>query len=173
MRKPNDPPPRWQAPVAYLLTTTTYGTWLHGDAHGSINRHGWSVRTRFLGPDPELEERKRKQMKQPPFKLGAQERGVVHHAILDYCDLKQWPLKAINVRTNHIHVVVNAVEDGARMLGAMKSRATRLLRENGLIGADRKVWTYRGGITFLVNEDEVAEAIRYVMDGQGPDLPMA
>ncbi|MBK8207753.1 MAG: hypothetical protein IPK87_13345 [Planctomycetes bacterium] len=161
---------RWHAPIAYLLTTTTYGTWLHGDERGSVNRHGWSDRTRYLGPDPELEAHRRKLMKQPAFTFDAVSAGAVDCAIREHCTFKQWPLRALNVRTNHFHAVVLAVHDGARMLGAMKSRATRVLREGGLVAEDREIWTKRGAVTLLLTQEEVSAAVRYVEDGQGPDL---
>jgi hypothetical protein len=30
-------------PLAYLITIRTYGTWLHGDEKGSVDRHGFNT----------------------------------------------------------------------------------------------------------------------------------
>ena len=30
-------------PMGYLITFNTYGTWLHGDARGSVDRHGKNI----------------------------------------------------------------------------------------------------------------------------------
>jgi len=38
-------------PLAYLITFTTYGTWLHGDPRGSVDREHNVWGTPFLDPD--------------------------------------------------------------------------------------------------------------------------
>ena len=30
-------------PLAYLITIRTFGTWLHGDLRGSVDRHGKNI----------------------------------------------------------------------------------------------------------------------------------
>ena len=32
-----------QFPLAYLITFRTFGTWLHGDDRGSMDRHGKNI----------------------------------------------------------------------------------------------------------------------------------
>lgn len=36
----------------YLLTWNTFGTWLHGDERGSVDRKGKTFREKFLDHDP-------------------------------------------------------------------------------------------------------------------------
>ena len=36
---------------SYFLTFTTYGTWLHGDTRGSVDREHNIVETPYLEPD--------------------------------------------------------------------------------------------------------------------------
>jgi REP element-mobilizing transposase RayT len=119
-----------------------------------------------------LEAHRRKLMKQPAYWLDAKARGVVDAAIREHCDHKGWDLWALNVRTNHFHAVVPPSIDGGKVLGAMKARATRMLRQKGVVAPDRLIWTRRGGITLLLTADEVSQAVRYVIEGRGPMLAM-
>jgi len=38
-------------PLAYLITFRAYGTWLHGDARGSIDRFHNRYRSLYIEPD--------------------------------------------------------------------------------------------------------------------------
>ena len=52
-----------------------------------------------------------------------------------------------------------------------KSYATRKLREAGLCDAESKVWSRHGSTRRLWTEEAVESACRYVIDGQGVELP--
>lgn len=158
-------------PIAYLLTWTTYGTWLHGDERGSYDRKAKSRRSKFLPPDIRFEALRRSQLKHPPLLIEPPMRRVVRVAIEGDCDYRNWHLYALNVRTNHVHAVLGYHADPSRMLQTLKGRATRKLREAGLVDPDRPVWTPSGSKTWLLDEDELRDAIVYVLHRQGPDLP--
>ncbi|MCZ7608150.1 MAG: transposase [Planctomycetota bacterium] len=152
--------------LAWHLTFTTHGTWLHGDERRSVSRNP-SVR---LPPDPFLHEYMQGKLKHPPVSLDASSRKIVREAIEDYCRFKNWPLLALNVRSNHVHVVIKAVENSSKMLNAIKARATRMLREAGAFDADRPIWTERGNQGRLLTEKAVNDAINYVLNEQGPEI---
>ena len=95
-------------PLAYFFSFHTYGTWLHGDDRGSVDR----VRNRYGSPRLPVNTRwhdyNRKALKGRPFILGPKERRVVKEAIRETCQFRKWCLLASNLRTNHVHVVVTA-----------------------------------------------------------------
>ncbi|MCB9932328.1 MAG: transposase [Planctomycetes bacterium] len=152
--------------LAWHLTFTTRGTWLHGDERRSVSRNP-SVR---LPPDPFLHEYMKGKLKHPPVTLDASSRKIVREAIEGYCRFKNWPVLALNVRSNHVHVVIKAVENSSKMLNAIKARATRMLREAGKFDADRPIWTERGNQGRLLTEKSVNDAINYVLNEQGPEI---
>ena len=81
-------------------------------------------------------------------------------------------MRAINVRTNHIHTVVSAShKKPGRVLGAFKANATRQLRQDNLWRNSFSPWADEGSKRRLWNEQSVARAIDYVLNGQGDDLP--
>ena len=57
-------------PLADLITIRTYGTWLHGDEKGSVDRHGFNTygATR-MSYNEKLKNFMKQEMKEPPFYL--------------------------------------------------------------------------------------------------------
>lgn len=129
---------------------------------------------RRLAADPVLEAQMRSRMKFPAMYLNGAMRKIVREAIEEHCQFRGWNLSAVNVRTNHVHVVVGAAAEPQKMIGSLKARATRLLRDAQVVDAARPVWTSEGGdVRRLRSREEVTAACRYVADGQGADLPEA
>lgn len=155
----------------YFVTFTSYGTWLHGDERGSHDRKGTTERTARLAPDPALEAQMRLRMKHAPITLSGSMRKIVRESIAEHCDYRGWRVLELNVRTNHVHLVVRADAAGSRVLNSIKARATRSLREAQLLEADRPVWTERGSCRVMKTAEDVASACDYVRNGQGADLP--
>lgn len=155
--------------LAYLISFRSYGTWLHGDKRGSIdrfhNRHG----DPYLSPNETWQSYNRKELKTNPFILGVKERRLVKMAIRETCRIRQWHLQAFNVRTNHVHTVVTAKRNPSLVLNAFKGNATRHLRENQLWPHQFSPWADKGSKIRLWNEQSVANAIDYVLNGQGDD----
>jgi REP element-mobilizing transposase RayT len=125
-------------------------------------------RPKPIESDPTLEKQMRDRMTHPATMLNGAQRHCVGEAIDGYCKFKGWHLYALNVRTNHVHVVVGALGDAQRVIGAFKARATRLLREAGLVAASQPVWTSEGGdARKLLDHKSVVNACDYVNNGQG------
>src|SRR5579883_215662 len=73
--------------MTYLITLTTYGTHLPGDARGSFDHIRQGVR-RFLPIEPRLEQWSRAQMTHPPFRLESeQSRCAVLKAMTEVCKI--------------------------------------------------------------------------------------
>ena len=156
-------------PRAFLLTWTTYGTWLHGDSMGSADRSGEHRYGRtYIEENHGRNRFEISELRSSPVVLGEHQRTVVNKAIGDHTEFRKWGLHAINVRTNHVHVVVSCPCPPEKPLREFKAWATRRLREAKLVGSGARVWTRHGSTRYLFNDDAVQRAIRYVRDGQGP-----
>jgi len=158
-------------PKAFLLTFRTYGNWLHGDDRGSVddlhNEYGAPLRP----PDAAMRNYEAAILRQPPMMLSQPMRTVINEALVDECSYRGWELMERSVRTNHVHVVVGfAGLEPEKMTQRLKARATRWLRERGLITKDRLVWSDRpGSRRYLWTEEQVKAACAYVLEGQ--DVP--
>lgn len=158
-------------PIAYLLTFRTYGTWLHGDERGSIDKYHnrFGGRRAVVSHDREAVDRRR--LKSPPFLLNAEARKIGEQAIWEVAEIRHWNLIALNVRTNHAHVVTGANAPSGKMLGNFKAFSTRRLREGELWRFEHSPWVDKGSRRSLWIEDHVSAAANYVLHGQGGPLP--
>ena len=157
--------------VGYLLTFRCYGTWLHGDDRGSMDRR---FHNRYgspkIAPDAEKVSTKSRMLKSSTFIMGSGEREIVKDAIKDTCRIRQYLLQALNVRSNHVHVVTGNHGDPDRMMSAFKAHATRALRSAGLLAAEAKAWSRHGSTKYLWTDAEVINAMEYVLYAQGDEF---
>jgi REP element-mobilizing transposase RayT len=157
-------------PGTYFITFTGYGTWVPGDQRGSSERLKFPGITVTRPEDRWREKLARNRMAETPMMFGGTERSCIADAITSVCDYCQWPLLALNVRTNHVHVVVVSSSPAERVMNGLKAWSTRRLREAGLIDGRNKVWTRHGSTRYLFTPADVARAVEYVVEGQGVDL---
>jgi REP element-mobilizing transposase RayT len=103
--------------------------------------------------------------------MGPGQRAIVLKAIVEVCRYRCWSLLAAQVRSNHIHAVVDADVAPEAVMNAFKSYASRALnvREPGHSGRIR--WARHGSAQYLWSSTTVAAAVRYILDKQGE--PMA
>jgi REP element-mobilizing transposase RayT len=148
-------------PLAYLITFRTYGTWPPGDGRGAFHH------ARFLQPSAPLRSEARERFASEPFVLFPHARRVVEWAIREACEHKGWTLHALNVRTNHVHLVAAMLAPPERGMGTVKAWATRRLREHGITAHDERAWSRHGSTRYLWSEAEVERAVRYVVEWQG------
>ena len=154
-------------PLAHFLTLHGYGTKLHGDAGGTVDR----TRNRFgepvLPPHAGLAAARRARMVQPPMTFAAAARSALLGAVEKTCEHRGWPLLALHVRTTHLHVVLRSGDAPERVMNDLKAYGTRRLRGDALVGPDRRVWSRHGSTKHLFDEDAVRRAVRYVILEQG------
>jgi hypothetical protein len=162
---------RMSEPLAFLLTFRTYGTWLHGDDRGSVDDEHNALGAPMLGPSPRRAAYEAARMTASPLLLDENMRAVVDAAIQDQCRYRAWELIERAVRSNHVHAVIGyGGVPPERVAGELKSRATRWLRQRGLLPADRPVWAAGpGSRRYLWRPEQVAAAVAYVHEGQ--DVP--
>lgn len=140
--------------LGYMVTWTTYGSWLQGDARGYV-KDG-----KILGENKGLEQANRKMLIGDRFKLKKEQREVARRAILLEAERIGEKILAISVCSNHIHVVIgkggNSVD---KVVNRFKSAAYYALRENGV---EERVWTRGYDKRFCFDENSLAERIKYV-----------
>jgi REP element-mobilizing transposase RayT len=152
-------------PLAYLITFTTYGTWLHGDKRGSVDRNHNEYRSDFLPEKREFEQQDCKLLKNDGVLLDEKCRNIVLNAIISQCDFRNWFVYAVHVRSNHIHIVVSALEKPEKIMTVLKSYSTRELRAASINKS--RFWTTHGSTRYLWTKEKLDAAIKYVRDGQG------
>ena len=151
----------YSPPLAYFITFTTYGTWLHGDERGSVERGGVHVdeNNRRVFFEQSL-------MKHAPVILTAAQRRIVDETVRRVAQYRGWRLDALNVRTNHVHSVISGDDSGTKILADLKSWSTRELRQRGEFETDAEIWTAGGSAIPRFTEEEWQESVYYVNECQ-------
>jgi len=157
-------------PLAYFITLRTYGTWLHGDERGTVDKNHNTYKTPMLAADPSRKIASAARMKDEPFLLAADSAALVEQTVREVCSHRGWNLRTVHARTNHVHIVVAANQSPERVMNDFKSWATRRLREHGYAGAEQTVWTGHGSTPYLWTEPQLMAAIEYVKNWQGGPL---
>ena len=164
---------------SWLLTSTTYGTWLPGDARGFVGRvtdarEGDGPLKRRIEHDapgaeydrdvPGLRRSALELMRGGPVWLTAEQAGVVAAQFGVTSTHRGWELLAVAVMANHFHAVLSAAEDVPAdvLLRDVKCYAARELNRLWPRPASGTWWTASGSRRLLPDSDSVERAIRYV-----------
>ena len=150
-------------PLAFFITWTTHGTWMHGDRRGSVDREHNSPGSSYIAPDARRAGRDRMAMDTDAVVLDPGARRVVEAGIREHAEHKSWIIHALSVRSNHVHVVITASsERPERVMGGFKAWATRALRTRALADPTGRVWTRHGSTRWINDERSLLAAIDYV-----------
>jgi len=149
-------------PIAYHVSWTCYGQWLHGDVRGFVDRRHHTPGEPYPYNVPQWVADAANRMSETPCWLTEAERRIADHAIREACAFREWCLHALNVQPDHVHAVVGAGAcPGADVRTRLKDRATRALKAAGTQGRTHW-WTDGGKVEVLVDERRLHEAIEYV-----------
>lgn len=158
-------------PLGYFITFRCYGTWLHGDARGSMDLEHRAYGSPTLPPNPIREHWEKSRLRHPPTSLDDRSRDVVAQTIREVCESRNWQLRALSVRGNHVHVVVTADGKPETVMGTLKAWCSRRLRDAGMHRSGSQMWSRHGSTVYLWHEKQVESACEYVINGQGDPLP--
>ncbi|HUQ72070.1 MAG TPA: transposase [Planctomycetaceae bacterium] len=156
-------------PLAFHLTWTAYGTWLSGDERGWVE----SGRTGIQSSDRQRFEQARSRLAEPSVEFTSEQRELILTTIQDHCRHRGWTLHAVNIRSNHVHVVVSGLCEPETMMNQFKAWCSRRLSDAAGLSAKvarhagRRRWFTAHGSTKWINDEQyLADAIHYVLHGQ-------
>lgn len=114
-------------PLAYFITFTCYGTWLHGGKSTSVDYYNNIPGTEFIPYDRRRLYQVKNLMLETPYSLDELRRHIVLQAICEVCRYRQWVLLAVHVRSNHVHLVIHAQISPEHIMNTVKAYASRYL----------------------------------------------
>ena len=157
--------------MRYFITFACYGAHLHGDESGSVDRRHSLFGGRTLEADPQRARAERRSMNEAPYEMDSDSRAIVLRTLAEVCSHRGWNLLAAHVRTNHVHVIVEAEVQPEKVMNDFKAHASRALNRIEANEPGRRRWARHGSTRWLWRDQDVGEAIRYVVEQQGE--PMA
>ena len=165
----------------WLLTWTTYGTWLPGDSRCFVSNirisPGPEIRLNTPGTPtapsmPELRQHVEKLLSAPPVFLNRQHADVLLAQFQETANYRGWLLIGAAVMVSHVHVAVGVPvdPDPETMLRDFKAYGSRALNRRWGKPKSDTWWTESGSKRRLKTDDSVLRATRYVRDQESPLL---
>ncbi len=140
--------------VGYMVTWTTYGTWLQGDKRGYVQDG------KILQADTKLETANKKLQKFEIVRLTSEQRKVVEDAILKEAERIGQKILALAVYSNHIHLVAGSGKESIEnTVSRYKNVATSALKKTRLT---KRIWTRGFDKRFCFNGEQIEQKIEYV-----------
>ena len=140
--------------VGYMLTWTTYGSWLQGD------ERGWVRDGKVQGPNAPLRQANASQQVDEVVHLSAEERTAVRKAILEESARQKYALRAVAVAADHVHVVMEYQDKPiGQVVRGYKSKGWAVLRS---MRARGKLWTRGYDKRFCFDKATLEQRAAYV-----------
>jgi hypothetical protein len=157
----------------WLITWTTYGTWLPGDARGFVGnvreQDGVQITHNVPGTPydadlPTLTNYAREHMKGAPVTLDEFDANALICQYQETTSIRTWMLFAASVMYNHTHVVIGVAGDPDldSLLETLKSWATRRLQRDRVLPPNGTFWTEKGSKRKLPDQHALCEGVIYV-----------
>jgi len=129
--------------IGYMITWTTYGTWLQGEKKGYVKK----VKV-FCG-NAKLQKSNVIKQKGKAVRLDKKNCAIVREAILNEAEKLGQVIYSLAVCSSHVHLVA----------GRYKRAATTALRANGFV---ERVWTKGYDKRYCFDEESLRNRIGYV-----------
>ena len=140
--------------IGYMVTWTTYGTWLQGDKRGYV-KNG-----KILAQNDKLKSANQRQQKYPTVKLNSEQKQIVENTIIEEARRINHKIFAIVVCSNHVHIVAGvSAESIEQAVHRYKYSATLALRK---FVSQGKIWSKGFDKRFCFTGKELENKVRYV-----------
>ena len=140
--------------LGYMITFTTYGTWLQGDKRGFV-KDGETY-----AANQSLADSNKQNLSKSPVRLSKKHRAIAAEAIFEKADKLDQKILALAVCSNHVHLVADYVPTPiGKIVSHYKNSAQAALRKAGLAG---RVWTKGFDKRYCFDEQALKSRIDYV-----------
>lgn len=165
----------------WLLTWTTYGSWLPGDERGfvgmnrefGLDRHSRNQPNEFPSqPNETLNKYSQQIMRGDAIRLDVEQAEVLFAQFEETASYRNWTLHAVAIMANHIHCVLGVLGDpeSEDLLRDIKSYGSRALNRRWGKPKSETWWTESGSRRKLRDEGDVILAGEYVENQEFPLL---
>ncbi|MCX5659819.1 MAG: hypothetical protein NTW19_08870 [Planctomycetota bacterium] len=149
-------------PLAYHITFGTYGTRLHGDDRGTVDRDHNIPLTPFLPPLPKREMFEHDQCAGEPIILTHEQRLFIEATIPQICERGGWQYHVAAGGPDHVHTVLSAEVDGKQVRRWLKQWLSEALSERWPLGPGRVWWAEGGSVKWKWDQESFDMALNYV-----------
>ncbi len=149
-------------PIAYHITFGTYGTRLHGDPRGSVDRRQNSPGDPIIGANDRWQRYEEAELRFPPLYLIADQQNHVETATPVICEELGWEHHINACQPDHLHSLISADADGKVARKLLKRRLTQSLAEKWPLDDGRRWWARGGSVKSVWDEEYFQRVYDYI-----------
>jgi REP element-mobilizing transposase RayT len=147
--------------IAYMLTWTTYGTWLQGD------RRRWVKDGEVHQANAHLENINRQNMKAKSVTLSKEQRTCAVNTIINESAKLKQEIFTLAVSKSHIHLLLQNINLPIGKIVSHYKHAIRLkLQKQGFKG---NLWTRGFDKRYCMDNNEISARIKYINTHENND----
>ena len=139
-------------PLGYHITFGTYGTRLHGDARGTVDRLRNKPGDPIIGRNEDWERMERSMLRYAPVMLSEAQRAHVESVLPAICERGGWRFGLVAAQADHVHVLLEAHADGKAIRNWLKRWLGESLSAHWTRPAGASWWSEGGSVKWLWDE---------------------
>jgi REP element-mobilizing transposase RayT len=152
-------------PLAYHITFGTYGTRLHGDPRGTVDREHNQFGEPILGPDPERQREEASRLNFEPVYFTLEQREFIESVIPSICERGGWQYVICAAGPDHVHVCLSAPDiPGDRIETWLKRWLTEQLSARWPLLPGARWWAKNGSVKWIFDEAYFRNVKQYIAD---------
>ncbi len=149
-------------PLAYHITVGTYGTRLHGDERGTVDRRMNKPGDPIIGRAEEWEKLERSLLKFPPVILTEEQRRFIEGAVPAVCEKGGWVFVNCAARPDHVHVQLKGSADGKAIRRWLKTWLGQELNGKWPRPQGSTWWAECGSVKWIWTDDYFENVYLYI-----------
>jgi REP element-mobilizing transposase RayT len=160
--------------LAFHITFGTYGTRLHGDPRGTVDRSMNRPGDPIIGRDDDWQRFERSRLRFDPIVLSRAQMVFAEQAVPPICERGGWQLWTTAAGPDHIHVVLTPTPDvdGEGIRRIFKRWLGQALSQRWPLQKDATWWAEGGSVRWVWTQQYFDNVYGYV-DGQRASGPYA
>jgi REP element-mobilizing transposase RayT len=149
-------------PLAYHITWGTYGTRLHGDERGTVDRSMNKFGEPIIGAEESWQRMETKLLRFPPRELTLDQRQFIEKSIPGICVRGGWEYIATAAARDHVHNILRATVDGKDIRKWPKRWISEAMTKRWPVLPEQVWWAECGSVKWIWTEDYFDRAVAYV-----------
>jgi REP element-mobilizing transposase RayT len=150
------------APLAYHITFGTYGTRLHGDERGTVDRRHNRPGEPILGGNDCWRQADRSLLRFDPVLLTLRQRSHAEVIVPEICRKGGWRYHLAAAQPDHIHALISADADGKIVRRLLKRWLSQELSKFWPLLEEQAWWAESGSVKWIWNNDYFRNVWNYI-----------
>ena len=155
-------PERTNFPLAYHITFGTYGTRLHGDSRGTVDRALNQFGDPIIGAEADWQSDETAKLRFPRRFLTVEQRAAVEQVIPSICRRGGWDYIVSAAKPDHVHNLIRASVEGADVRKWLKRWISETLSAQWPLMQGQVWWAECGSVKWVWTPDYYQRVQNYV-----------